>query len=260
MSEPEVLSATADKVAVITLNRPDRLNALTPSMGENYVQAMRDADADPDVRVIVVTGAGRGFCSGADLSILSQGSDALNGFVQGQTWDHSPAVALSLRTPVAMAINGAAAGVGMVIALSGDVRFASPQARLISVFSQIGLVAEYGLAWLLPRMVGQGRASEILLSGRSVDSEEAVRIGMVHEISDDPLAAAMTWARTVAASCSPTSTALIKQQLMSAATSTLPEAFDLSLREMSASFARPDLVEAQRARAEKRLPNFPPRV
>lgn len=260
MAESSVLTSTSDGVALITLNRPDRLNALTPSMGREYVAALLAADADPAVRIAVVTGAGRGFCSGADLSILDQGPAALNAFVDGQTWDRSPTVALSVNIPVVMAVNGPAAGVGMVMALTGDVRFAAPDTRFISVFSQIGLIAEYGIAWLLPRIVGQGVAAEILLSGRAVGADEAYRLGLVTSVSDDPVSAAMEWAKNVAATCSPTSLSIMKSQLSAAAASDFLEAFDTSLALMSQSFARPDLIEALAAKTGKRAPVFPDRT
>lgn len=254
--EPEILVDVVDKVAVITFNRPDRLNALTPDMGAAYAAALREADADPAVRVAVVTGAGRGFCSGADLSVLAQGPQALDGFVAQTADDDLPTAALSVGIPVAMAVNGPAAGLGFVIALTGDVCFASPQARFISAFSRLGLVAEYGVAWLLPRMVGRQRAAEILLSGRPVDADEALRLGLVQSIHDDALAAAMAWARDVADNCSPSSLRTIKGQLIDADTQDVSESTMHSLQLMRESFRGPDLAEALLAKSERRPPSF----
>ena len=135
MEDSPVLFEASDGVAVITLNRPDRLNAFTREMGREYVAALRRAEADPDVRVAVVTGAGRGFCSGADLSVLAQGPEALEAFVAEQAEGQLPTVALDVAIPVVMAVNGAAAGLGFVVALTGDVCFAAPQARFISAFT-----------------------------------------------------------------------------------------------------------------------------
>ena len=259
MDEDWILRTDDGSVSVLTLNRPDRFNALVPEMVRAYVQALREADADPDVRVIVVTGAGKGFCSGADLSILAQGPENLDRFVDGFSTDDMFTAAMSLGTPVAMAVNGAAAGVGMVLALSGDVRFAASGASFISAFTRLGLTAEYGIAWLLPRLVGEGRAREILLSGRPVAAEEALRIGLVDAVSDDALATALSWAHDVAAHCSPSAMATMKGQLRRSAEQSLPQQLTESLALMSQSFRWPDLAEAMTARAEKRAPDFPPR-
>lgn len=252
----EVLVDVADRVATVTFNRPDRLNALTASMGVAYADALRSLDADPGVRVIVVTGAGRGFCSGADLSVLGQGPEALDGFLADSAGGDSPTLARDIDTPVVMAVQGAAAGLGFVIALSGDVVFAGPQARFISAFSRLGLVAEYGIAWLLPRLVGGARAAEILLSGRPINADEAYRLGLVSAVVDDPLATALSWARDVADSCSPFSTATMKRQLRAASESTWDDALGLSLRLMGESFRGPDLVEALTAKLQGRAPAF----
>jgi enoyl-CoA hydratase/carnithine racemase len=256
MSDAPVLVEVRDRVALITLNRPDRLNALNAEMGPAYARALREADAHPDVRVAVVTGAGRGFCSGADLSVLAMGPEALEGFVSETRPENLPTGALDVSIPVVMAVNGPAAGLGFVIALTGDVCFASPSARFISAFSRLGLVAEYGVAWLLPRMIGRQRAAEILLSGRSLDAAEAERIGLVQGVHDDVVGAAMSWARDVAAHCSPRSLATIKQQLSAADQETRDESIMQSLSLMRASFRGPDLAEALLAKAAGRAPDF----
>lgn len=252
----DVLVSIDQGVALITLNRPDKLNALTPQMGIAYASALLQAAADPDVRVAVVTGAGRGFCSGADLSVLAQGPEALDGFVAQTSDDVLPTLALHVDIPVVMAVNGAAAGLGFVIALTGDVCFASPQARFISAFSRLGLVAEYGVAWLLPRMIGRQRAAEILLSGRPIDAQEAQRAGIVHAVHDDVVAAAMDWARDVAAHCSPASLRTIKAQLAASDTADFATSTRESLALMRESFRGPDLAEALLAKASRRPPAF----
>lgn len=256
MNAAPVIYAVDDGVALITLNRPDRLNAITAEMAHAYASAMHDANVDRAVRAIVVTGAGRGFCSGADLSVLAQGPDALDSFTADQPFDSLPTCALATVKPVVMAVNGAAAGLGFVLALSGDVCFASPQARFISAFSRLGLVAEYAVGWLLPRQIGRQRAAEILMSGRCVDAQEAHRIGMVHAIDDDVVGAAMMWAIDVATHCSPASLATMKRQLDESSMQTLADSMADSLRLMSASFRQPDLAEALIAKAEGRPPNF----
>lgn len=255
---PDVLVAyRADgPVAVITLNRPDRLNALLPGMGAAYAEGLRRAEADPDVRAIVVTGAGRGFCAGADLAVLAQGPDALMGYLQDERLEDLPTVALHIDKPVVTAINGPCAGIGFVLAVAADVRFASPTATLSTSFSRLGLVAEYGIAWLLPRLVGMPAATEILLSGRTLSADEAHRLGLVHAVAEDPLAQALAWAHEVAVNCSPSSLRAIKSQLLQAATQGLDESVSASLRMMAASFRQPDLAEALMARAERRPAHF----
>ena len=248
-----------DGIALITLNRPDRLNALVPGMGEVYTDLLRRADADPSVRAIVVTGAGRGFCSGADLGVLAEGADALNGYLDGQTVDILPTAALRIGTPVATAINGPCAGIGFVLALSADARFAHPSATLSTSFSRLGLIAEYGVAWLLTRLVGLSTATDLLVTGRTVTADEAKALGLVNGISDDVVGAATAWARDVADNCAPSSIAVIKRQLLDVDRQDLTAAVDSSLVEMRAAFGRPDLAEAVLAKMEKRPVRFPAR-
>ncbi len=248
----------SDHVAIITLNRPDRLNAILPGMGDEYARLLLRADADPDVRAIVVTGAGRGFCSGADLTVLAEGREALDGYLDGQDANTVPSVALLIGTPVATAINGPCAGIGFVLAISADVRFAAPTATLSTSFSRLGLIAEYGAAWLLTRLVGLAHATDLLLTGRTLTAQEAGGIGLVR-VQDDPLAAAMAWAADVAANCSPSAMAVMKRQLLEADAQDLTAAVESSLIEMRAAFQRPDLTAAIMAKLEKRPVEFPPR-
>jgi enoyl-CoA hydratase/carnithine racemase len=248
-----------DRVAVITLNRPDRLNAILPGMGDEYARLLLRADADPDVRAIVVTGAGRGFCSGADLTVLAEGREALDGYLDGQDAWTVPSVALLIGTPVATAINGPCAGIGFVLAISADVRFAAPTATLSTSFSRLGLIAEYGAAWLLTRLVGLANATDLLLTGRTLTAQEAAGIGLVR-VEDDALAAAMAWAGDVAANCSPSAMAVMKRQLLDVDAQDLTAAVESSLVEMRAAFQRPDLTAAIMAKLEKRPVDFPPRL
>ena len=245
-------------IAIVTLQRPDKLSAITPAMGRGYAAALRQCGADPDVRVIVVRGAGAGFCSGADLAMLAQGPDALEGFLADQRRD-SPTLALDLPVPVVTVVHGAAAGLGFVIALASDMCFAGPGARFIPAFPRLGLIAEYSIAWLLLQRVGSLRTHDILLSGREIDATTAADWGMVDGPHDDPLAAALAWAEMVAQACSPTSMANIKAQIARAATQTREQALQESLDLMTASFRGADLPEALLARVEGRPPAFPPR-
>lgn len=255
--EPSVLVAISAGVATVTLNRPDALNALTPAMGVHLVTTLQTLEQDPAVRAIVITGAGRGFCSGADLRVLAQGADALDAFATDPVGGTLPVTVMGMRTPVVAAVNGPSAGVGFVLTLLADVRFASPTATFNSAFTRLGLTAEYGSAWLLPRLIGHARAAEILLSGRPVGAEEALQIGLVAAIADDVLGAAQEWARQVADSCSPRAVATIKEQLVDSSTQDFAESARASLDLMVASFRWPDLAEALGARMEKRPPQFP---
>ena len=248
--------AQNSSVAIITLYRPDRLNALTPEMGPLYAATLQELDADPSVRAIVVTGAGRGFCSGADLSSLAGSTDDLLSYVRGQTVQTLPLVALTLATPVATAINGPCAGIGFVLAMSADARFVASDATLSTTFARLGLVAEYGIAWLLPRLVGLPVATDLLLSGRTVTGEEAARLGLATS-ADDAVASALTWAREIATNSSPRSTAMMKRQLLEADGLTLTDAVSKALDAMAEAFTWPDLAEALAARGDKRAPQFP---
>lgn len=245
-------------VAIVTLNRPDRLNALTPDMGPAYARLLRELDSDPSVRAIVVTGAGRGFCSGADLSTLGGDPQDLQSYVRGQSVETLPVIALALSTPVATAINGPCAGIGFVLAVSADARFVHPEATMSTTFARLGLVAEYGIAWILPRLIGLPAATDLLLTGRTITGNEAAELGLA-SASPDPLKSAVQWATCVARDSSPASVATMKKQLLQSQALTLADTVEASLEAMSVAFTWPDLREAMLARAEKRSPEFPDR-
>jgi len=264
--DSDTVLVTRDRgVVTVTLNRPQTLNAVTADMERRYVEAMRDADADPAARVIVVTGAGRGFCSGADLSRLAD-TAALTDHVadrDARAADDAsrsvlPGAALAVRKPVVAAVNGPVAGMGFALMMSCDVRFLAADARVGTTFARLGLVAEYGLSWLLPRSVGRGHALELLMSGRIIGSDEALRIGLVQEVvtGQPVLDRALAWAHDVADNCSPRSLAQIKEQFYADDTATYDEALSRSLAAMRVSFGWGDLPEALAARQEKRSPSF----
>ena len=172
-----VLIEVSEGVAQLTLNRPDRLNAWTAEMGRAYFDLLDECAAREDVRVIVVTGAGRGFCAGADMKDLeSIGSGDLDG-ARADLDERPQTYALTIPKPVIAAINGPCAGLGLVHALMCDLRFAAQGAKLTTAFARRGLVAEHGISWVLPRLVGPARALDLLLSGRIVLAEEAARAG-----------------------------------------------------------------------------------
>src|SRR3954451_17851538 len=171
-----VLCEDRDAVATLTLNRPDRLNAWTDELENAYFDALEACAADPAVRVIVVTGAGRGFCAGADMESLQQiGS---NGVQHRER--RAQTLALTVPKPIIAAINGPCAGIGLVQALMCDVRFANAEAKLTPGFARRELVSEHGISWILPRLVGPARALDLLLSARVVLGEEAERLGFVN--------------------------------------------------------------------------------
>ena len=259
-STPESQTVLAERhgaVMLLTFNRPDRLNAWTDELEARYFALLDAAEADPQVRAIVVTGSGRGFCAGADF-------EDLNGV---EAFDLSPLdrprprhLPLTVRKPLIAAVNGAAAGLGLVEALYADVRFCVPEAKLTTAFARRGLVAEYGAAWLLPRLVGTSRALDLLLSGRVVRGEEALRIGLVDYVvpPERLLEVVLAYAGDLADNCSPTSVAVIKAQVRRALDESLRESLDSADVLMRESFMRGDVREGVASHLERRAPLFAP--
>ena len=255
-SEDLVLYAAEDGVATLTLNRPARLNAWTAPLGERYFACLTEADDDEGVRAIVVTGAGRGFCAGADMDLLQGRGDGM-----------SPAAAqrpqtfpLSIRKPIVAAINGPCAGIGFVMALMCDVRFAAAGAKFTTAFSRRGLVAEHGSSWMLPRLVGPARALDLLLSARVFLADEAQELGVVNRVlpAERLLPEAVAYARDLGRFCSPAAMADIKRQVYGGYEQDLERATNDAAALMVASFARPDSREGVTSFVQKRDPAFPP--
>ena len=248
--------AVEDGVATITLDRPERHNAWTAEMGEQYFDHLERAAADPDVRAIVVTGAGRSFCPGLDMGGLAAVATAgeAEGGARPQTF------ALGIPKPVIAAINGACAGIGLSLALMCDIRFAAAGAKLTTSFARRGLVAEHGTSWILPRLVGTAHALDLLFSGRVVLAEEARDLGLVNFVvpPERVLAAALDYARDVARNASPTSMSVIKRQVLRHLDLTLDEAMAESNALMAESLRRPDAAEGVASFVEKRPPRFAP--
>jgi enoyl-CoA hydratase/carnithine racemase len=245
-----------DGVALLTLNRPDRLNAWTVELEHTYFAMLDHCAANPDVRVIVVTGAGRGFCAGADMQSLQAIGD---GDAQASNEDRRlQTLPLSIPKPIIAAINGACAGIGLVQALMCDLRFAAEGAKLTTAFARRGLVAEHGIAWMLPRLVGPARALDLLLSGRVVFAEEAQELGLVNRVfaPDRLLEATLEYAHELVVNCSPKSMATMKRQVYTDLQRDLPSSLAEADTLMLESFAQPDFSEGVKSFLERRDPRF----
>jgi enoyl-CoA hydratase/carnithine racemase len=251
-----VLWETRDRVAQITLNRPDRLNAWTPELGRMYHDYLDRAAMDPEVRAIIITGAGRGFCPGADMEVL--GSITADAHPRQDRRAHS--VVRSIPKPVIAAINGPCAGMGLVVAMMCDVRFAASEAKFTTAFARRGLIAEYGLAWVLPRAVGLSRALDLLLSGRTLLAPEAHELGIVDRVVPGELLleSAHEYARELAEYSSPWSMAMMKRQVYQGLETDLATAEQLADALMVESFGHPDLAEGVASYQERRRPEFAP--
>ena len=268
MAYEDILYGVDDGVATVTLNRPDRLNAWTGIMHHEVKSAMRAAAGDDAVRVIVLTGAGRGFCAGADMGTLqtiqsgkSQGSVATDTPYDAQanesfrkTYSYFPAV----PKPIIAAINGACAGLGLVISLYADIRLASDAAVFTTAFSRRGLVAEHGISWLLPRLVGLARANDLLFSARRVTAAEAGQIGLVNRVIPQAEfeAEVKAYARMLANEVSPRSLREMKREFWNAQFQTLGQAIESANADMPASFTSEDFKEGVAHYLEKRAPKF----
>ena len=263
----------SDGIATVTLARPHRMNAWTGRMHTEYRWCIDQAERDPSVRVIVVTGEGRAFCAGADTAAL-EGHIEKGGYDPGTPdpmanpgygvrpeFDANFAFHFGLTKPVIAAVNGAAAGVGLVLACFADIRFAAAGAKLTTAHGKLGLPAEYGLSWLLPRLVGVSRASELLLSSRIFLAEEALSIGLVHEVHepDRVLDRATEYARNLAATVAPSSLAETKRQLYADLHRDVGAAVADSEELLNRMTRQPDYREGVRAWLEKRPPVWPQR-
>ncbi len=251
--------STRHGVATVTFDRPERRNAVTREMQQAYFARLLEADSDPEVRVIVVTGADDAFCAGADFSRR----DALisdPGVRAASAHEALPRyLPLTLSRPVIAAVNGPAVGLGFVYAVFTDVRFAATRASFSVPFARLGLVAEYGLSWFLPRLIGLGNASDLLLSGRTIDASEAARMGLVQRVvgNDELLETATSYAREIADRCSPRSLAIIREQIFHDFEGGFRPAFERSLSHMAQALEGPDVLEGVRALRERRPPAFP---
>ncbi|MCH7698004.1 MAG: enoyl-CoA hydratase/isomerase family protein [Chloroflexi bacterium] len=273
----EILYEVTDPVATITLNRPDKLNALTNRTLAELHHAVADAEAREDVVGIVITGAGRGFCAGLDIATLQAISQAGESAAMNDDSGSELSAAragdaelrkefgvgpftylLAVRKPVLAAVNGACAGLGFSLAIFSDMRFASEKAMFTTVFSHRGLVAEHGNSWMLPRLIGPGRALDVLWSGRKFNGEEALQLGIANRVTspDNLLEEASEYIRTLAATCSPTSIMHMKRQVYRQLNQHMAEANIETLRLQDKSTAWPDLKEGVASFMERRPPKF----
>ena len=245
----------ADGVATLRFNRPDRMNAMTGNMELEYFRNLLRAQADDEVRAIVVTGTGRGFCPGADLANRpAEGDEPLPNLTLPNT------VPLTITKPMIAAINGACAGAGFAYALQCDLRFAAPGVKFTTAFARRGLIAEYGMAWLLTQIAGRATALDLLLSARVFMSDEAHSLGIVNQLVDGEhlVIAATEYARDLAANVSPASMATIKRQIMAAPGQDAVKATEWSNELMAESIGAPDSIEGIVSFLDKRQVNFPP--
>jgi enoyl-CoA hydratase/carnithine racemase len=250
---------TAEGVCRLTFDNPDRRNAWSPDMERDYFSSLDRAAADPDVRAIVVTGAGRWFCPGLDSERLVDAAGPVGLRLEGRRSQH---YGWTIPKPMIAAINGACAGIGLVQALVCDVRFMARGARISTAYAKLGVPAEHGLSWILPRLVGVERALDLLLSARPVDGDEAGRIGLVTRVCDDGAVVdeATAYARLLAATCSPRAMAAIRRQVwgdLSRGYTEANEGWFAAMRSLNRP-ENPDFAEGVQAFVERRSPDFAP--
>ncbi len=269
----DILYEVNDPVAIVTMNRPDQLNALTGRMMAEMRHAFAAAEADPAVVGIVLTGAGRGFCAGADMQGLSAtasgegggGAEDLSELKakpgnpdMGPNFEVTYSYVMALSKPLIAAINGPCAGLGFVYACLADMRFVERQAKFTTAFAQRGLIAEHGSSWILPRLIGAGRALDLLWSARKFTGEEAKELGLADRLVEegDSVKAATDYIKYLAEVVSPTSIKVIKAQVYRHLNMDLRDAMNETNEWMAESLVREDFKEGVRSFMEKRPPEF----
>jgi enoyl-CoA hydratase/carnithine racemase len=256
-------------VASVTFDQPERRNAWSGTMALQYRWALHHAHADPAVRVVVVAGAGQHFCVGAHadaLDSIAAGGGYTKPVEEPPPWPagtpeglrHNHAFPLALSTPVIAALHGVCAGAGVVVATYADLRFAAEGARIASSFARLGLPAEYGAGWMLPRIMGVANAAQFLYAGGPLSAGEAQRLGFVQRVvaDDDLLPATLDYARRLARESSAESLRTMKRALFTDAASDFDTAYRRSVDDMDAALRHPDLKEGLAAFRERRPPDF----
>ena len=274
MSYEQILTSTENGILTITLNRPDRLNAWTGEMQQEVKDAITAAGDDDSVRCIVITGAGRGFCAGADMAGLQQispGGEAAqaatsgtkaNGNGEGEDlqslYPGRFGYMYACPKPIIAAINGACAGIGLIFSLYADMRIASAEAKFTTAFAQRGLIAEHGIAWLLPRLVGEAHALDLLFTARVFKGDEAERVGLVNRAlpANELMPHVMEVAGHLATQVSPRSVAVMKRQIRESYFQSFARSLEVADQEMAGSFASFDFKEGVQSFVEKRPPAF----
>jgi len=260
MEYKETLYEKDGHIATITLNRPERRNAWTFRMREEVYHAMKDAETDDQIRVIIVTGAGSTFCSGADLSILSgQSKEDAEVSPVFKQWVTQFTYPQKILKPIIVAINGPAIGWGFTLILFWDIRIAAESARMSLMYPRRGLAMEGGSSWVLPRLIGWGKTLELAFTARTLSAKEALDMGLVNHVVPD--AELMTKAREIAneiaENCSPVAVAEIKREVYAHLETDLPTAIDDSMATFDALYKTEDFKEGIRAMMQKRAPKFP---
>ena len=274
MTYDEIKYEVAGKIATVTLNRPQQLNAWTHKMEDEVHHAMTKANQDNAVAVIILTGEGRGFCAGADMSLLNDVQESQSSSDSSRQNDSFSRIENSLdlppdfanrysyfpsvTKPIIAAINGPCAGLGMIMAMYSDVRFSSESAKFTTAFSRRGLIAEHGISWMLPKVVGFAAALELLISARKFDSQEGLRLGFVSKVFPDDtfMQKVNEYAVDLARNVSPRSIRVIKSQLYAAQFQSLTGAIETGNSEMLKSFESEDFAEGVAHFIEKRSSKF----
>lgn len=261
--EAVIYQVTDSGVAVLTLNRPDRLNTWGGDIATAFYTGLDRADEDPAVRVILLTGRGKAFCAGAQLGAMGSVTQSVEKTDEGKlaslVGDRKPYYLTTLCKPVVAAINGSCVGIGLTQALMCDVRFAAAGAKFAASFARRGLIAEYGVSWILPRLTGWGVALDLMLSGRTFLADEAADLGLVKEVvpPERLMERAMAYAEDIAQNCSPASMAVIKRQTYGDAMREVVQANSRAEALLHESLQRPDVIEGITSFLEKRAPSFP---
>ena len=266
MSDAQILFETMARVALIRLNRPQQLNALTYSMLADIRRLVAEADKDPEVTVIAFVGEGRGFCSGIDAEVLratTEAGQSGRGASSASPSADPPGIFsyLPLVTkPVISAVNGVAAGAGFVLAMMSDLRFGSEAASFTTIFSKRGLIAEHGTSWVLPRLLGPSRALDLLWSSRRVDAAEALQMGLLNRVTtmEGLLPAVVDYADQLASQISPSAIAVMKSQVWRHLSEPMLPALADADALTQAQLKHPDAREGAMSLIERRPPKFQP--